>query len=182
MLLLVPEFGERKLLPIEPGIGARTLLPARPEEGTRRTLLPLEPEIEERVLLPLGRETGVRVLLPLAPETSNRISTPPSLRDTDFFPGVLGDDFAMFESTSVGACTTMLGVVEAEILFACVVVGAGRAKGFAEIARRFPCCRLFAKMAPMDSSHHLGKDSLPMIIFRVSKSGISCLNLQPCCA
>lgn len=198
-------------------VDARTLLPLGPEVDGR-TLLRLGPEIEERVLPalgleigepmlpPLGRENVVRILLPLplgpatgecillppATETCGRMSTPPPSRVANLFPGALGDDWTIFENPSGGACTTMLGGAGAEVLFVCLFVGAGRAKGFIVVTRRFPCCRSFvavwrrsgggAETGPMDSSHHLGKERLPMMLSRVSKLGISCLNLHPCCA
>lgn len=196
-------------------VDARTLLPLGPEVDGRN-LLRLGLEIEERVLPalgleieecmppPLGRENGVRILLPFgsatgecillppATETCGRMSTPPPSRVANLSPGVLDDDWTIFENPSGGASTTMLGGAGAEVLFVCLLVGAGRAKGFRLVARRFPCCRSFvavwrrcgggAETGPMDSSHHLGKERLPMMLSRVSKLGISCLNLHPCCA
>lgn len=181
------------LLLFGPEIDGRALLPLGPVD--ERVLPPLRPEFEERMLLPLGRErpaTGEYILPPLAPGTCDRMSTPPSFRAANLLPTVLGGDLTILENPSVGACETILGVVGAELLFVCMFVGAGRAKGFGVIARRFPCCLLFvaawrrcgggAKTGPIDSSHHLGKERLPIITPRVSKSGISCLNLHPCCA
>lgn len=189
LLLVGPEIDERALLPLGPEIEERVLPPLRPEFEERMLLLGREKAV--RILLPFGPATGECILLAIVPETCDRMLTPPSFRAANLLPKVLGGDLTIFENSSLGACETMLGVVGAELLFECMFVGAGRAKGFGVIARRFPCCLLFvaawrrcsgvAKMGPMDSSHHLGKERLPMIIPRVSKSGISCLNLHPCC-
>ena len=113
--------------------------------------------------------------------------TVPSFRAANLFPGVEGDDLTIFENPSALACKTIRGFFVADLQFVCMFIGAGRAEGFGAIARCFPCCYLFvaagrrcgggAKTGLMDSSHHLGKERLPMIIPRASKSGILCLSL-----
>lgn len=118
-LLLVPEIGERTLLLLGP-------------EDEERVLPALEPETEACMLLAPGRKTEVRILLPLRPatggrkllslilETCERMSTVLSFRAANLLPEVVGDDLTPFESSSVGACKTILGTDGAELLFVCV--------------------------------------------------------------